>query len=461
MSRMFFENRDVLTEESLKGKKILFANFPADGHFNPLTGLAVYLKNIGCEIRWYTSKIYSEKIEKLNIHHYPFKKALEATGDNIEEVFPERSKIKGQIKKLRFDMIHAFILRGPEYYADVKEIHESFPFDVMIADCAFAGIPFVKDRMDVPVISVGVFPLTETSKDLPPPGLGMTPSYSFFGRIKQGVLRALTRKFIFGEPNRVMWQILDKYNISHNRQSIFDMLIQKSTIMLQSGTPGFEYKRSDLSESIHYIGALLPQSSNKKRIPWFDARLTQYNKIILVTQGTVEKDPEKILVPTLEAFKNTDTLVVATTGGSKTKELKARFPYANIIVEDFIPFGDIMPYADVYITNGGYGGVMLGIENQLPLVVAGVHEGKNEINARIGYFELGINLKTESPKAEQMKKAIEEVFANKKYKENVIKLSKEFSTYNPGELMAHYVQQVLQKAGKLCISTEVEEEKVY
>ena len=29
----------------------------------------------------------------------------------------------------------------------------------------------------------------------------------------------------------------------------------------------------------------------------------------------------------------------------------------------------------------GYGGVMLGIENQLPLVVAGLHEGKNEINA--------------------------------------------------------------------------------
>jgi len=43
------------------GTKILFANVPADGHFNPLTGLAAHLKSIGCDVRWYTSKKYAEK----------------------------------------------------------------------------------------------------------------------------------------------------------------------------------------------------------------------------------------------------------------------------------------------------------------------------------------------------------------------------------------------------------------
>jgi UDP:flavonoid glycosyltransferase YjiC (YdhE family) len=453
-------NNHVFTEV-LKGKKILFANFPADGHFNPLTGLAVYLKNVGCDVRWYTASIYSAKLEKLGIHHYTFKKAVDVTGDNIETVFPERTKIKGVVKKLKFDMINVFILRGPEYYADLIEIQKTFDFDLLIADCAFTAIPFVKDRMHVPVASIGVFPLTETSRDLPPSGFGMAPSSSLFGRIKQALLRGLTRKFIFGEPNRVMWQLLDKYNIPHNRESIFDMLITKSTIMLQSGTPGFEYTRSDLSSNIHYLGALLPYSSSKKRIPWFDARLTQYEKIVLVTQGTVEKDAEKILVPTLEAFKNTDTLVIATTGGSKTQELKKRYSHGNLIIEDFIPFGDVMPYADAYITNGGYGGVMLGIENELPLVVAGIHEGKNEINARIGYFELGINLGTEKPKPAQLKKAIEQVISDTRYKENVMRLAKEFSAYNPGELTARYVAEVLQKAGRLYFANLEEGEKIY
>src|SRR5678816_4257799 len=86
----------------------------------------------------------------------------------------------------------------------------------------------------------------------------------------------------------------------------------------------------------------------------------RYKNIVLVTQGTVEKDVTKLLVPTLEALKeDTDTLIICTTGGSQTKQLKKQYDQLNIIIEDFIPFDDVMPYADVYISNGGYGGVLL------------------------------------------------------------------------------------------------------
>lgn len=47
---------------------------------------------------------------------------------------------------------------------------------------------------------------------------------------------------------------------------------------------------------------------------------------------------------------------------------------------------------------------MQSIVNKLPMVVAGIHEGKNEICARVGYFKLGINLRTENPKPEKIKK---------------------------------------------------------
>jgi hypothetical protein len=52
------------TQKIKPGTKILFANFPADGHFNPLTTLAMQLKQSGCDIRWYTSSYYSDKLAK-------------------------------------------------------------------------------------------------------------------------------------------------------------------------------------------------------------------------------------------------------------------------------------------------------------------------------------------------------------------------------------------------------------
>lgn len=426
-----------------QGRKILFANVPADGHFNPLTSLAVYLKSIGYDVRWYSSSQYADKIAKLKIRYYPFKKALEVTGDNVDTLFPGRSKCRSQVSKLRFDLINFFILRSSEYYEDIEEIRQSFPFDLMICDVAFSAIPLVKEKFNVPVISIGVFPLAESSKDLAPNGLGITPDNSWLGGMRQSVLRFIADKFLFAEPTRVMTELFKQYSVEIEKSNVFDVLYRKSTLMLQSGTAGFEYNRSDLNKNVRFIGPLLPYSASNGNVPWFNEKLRQYKKVILVTQGTVEKDHEKILVPTLEAFKNSDCLVVATTGGSKTAALKAKYPFDNIIIEDFIPFADVMPYADVYVTNGGYGGVMLAIENQLPMVLAGVHEGKNEINARLGYFKLGINLGTESPKTAQLRSAVEKVLSQDTYLQNVKKLSMEFSKFNPLEMTAFYVSEVL------------------
>lgn len=433
--------RDIVTQAK-PGKKILFANVPADGHFNPLTSLAVHLKSIGCDVRWYTGSMYADKVRALDIPYYPFKKAMDFIPEQFEKDFPERDKIKSVIGKLNFDIINVFILRGTEYYADIIDIYKEFPFDLMIADVAFSGVPFVKEKMNIPVISIGVFPLMETSRDLGPNGLGMTPAKSFIGRRKQDMLRFIADKVLFRKANNLMKKILGEYGIQTDG-NVFHEIVRKSTLVLQSGSPGFEYKRSDLGKNIRFIGALLPYSKKKQQAPWYDKRLEQYKKVLLVTQGTVEKDENKLLVPALEAFKNTDYLVIATTGGGATKELRERFPYENLIIEDFIPFADVMPYCNVYISNGGYGGVMLSLEHNLPMVVAGVHEGKIEINARIGYFKLGINLKTEKPTPVQIIRAVRTVMADKTYKSNVVKLKKELSAYNPQRLCEQYVYEIL------------------
>jgi UDP:flavonoid glycosyltransferase YjiC (YdhE family) len=125
------------------------------------------------------------------------------------------------------------------------------------------------------------------------------------------------------------------------------------------------------------------------------------------------------------------------------------------------------PECDVYVTNGGYGGVMLGIQNKLPMVVAGVHEGKNEINARIGYFKLGINLRTEKPTSSQIKNNVEIILQDKTYKNNVVKLANEFEQYNPARLFEKYVNELLSRQEKSTRATflrmiqKYAEEKVY
>ncbi len=428
----------------MKSKNILFATVPQDGHFNPLTGLAVHLKALGHDVRWYTGSTYAPKLHKLGIQFYPYRQALEVPHDKMEEIFPERRRHKSQISKLKFDLKHYFVLRTAEQFADIKQIYQEFPFDVLVYDVGFTGALLVQAKLQVPIVGVGVLPLPDTSVDLAPPGLGLTPSYSYWGRAKQALLRLAVERFIFKEATAAYNQILESYGVKPVKGVFLDALVKRADLYLQSGVPGFDYPRGDRSPNVQFVGALLPYPTRRQQTPIFEEKLKQYAKRILVTQGTVEKDPEKILVPTLEAFKNSDYLVIATTGGSKTQELRDRYPQANIIIEDYIDFTYIMPHCQVYVTNGGYGGVMLGIEHQLPLVVAGEHEGKNEINARVGYFQIGINLRTERPTPAQVRASVESVLAKPIYKKNLAKLSAEFKQYQPNELSTTYLTQLLE-----------------
>jgi len=314
--------------------------------------------------------------------------------------------------------------------------------------------------MGIPAIGIGIVPLTENSRDLGPAGLGLTPATNFLGRRKQDMMRFIADNIIFRKSNKVMRSIFRDYDIDPGNSNVFDTLTHKSTLLLQSGTPGFEYKRSDLGSNIRYMGPLLPYVAPKTQARWYHPKLEQYDKVILVTQGTVEKDPEKIIVPTLEAFQHSKHLVIATTGGSKTAELRKRYTAENIIIEDFIPFDDVMPYANVYVTNGGYGGVLLGIQHLLPLVVGGIHEGKLEINARVGYFKLGVDMKTEKPTAAKVKESVEEALSNGIYQQNVKKLAAEFNSYDPHLLCERYVAEVLQQSNSTFADRPMTDHKI-
>ncbi|MGG7664498.1 hypothetical protein [Dyadobacter sp. BHUBP1] len=59
-------------------------------------------------------------------------------------------------------------------------------------------------------------------------------------------------------------------------------------------------------------------------------------------------------------------------------------------------FHVVMPYAIVYVANEGSEGVMSAPQHQLPIVVAGVYEGKDDIAARVrlngfGHGSLAMN----------------------------------------------------------------------
>ena len=67
----------------------------------------------------------------------------------------------------------------------------------------------------------------------------------------------------------------------------------------------------------------------------------------------------------------------------------------------------------------------------MPVVGAGKREGKNDINARVGYNRLGVDLRSERPKPARIRAAVRRVLDDPTYAANVKALRAELDSYDP------------------------------
>ena len=149
----------------------------------------------------------------------------------------------------------------------------------------------------------------------------------------------------------------------------------------------------------------------------------------------------------MEALKDGPYVVVATTGGARTAELRQRFAAQNIVVEDFVDYDALFPYVDVFVTNGGFGSVLAAIRYGVPIVAAGKTEGKNDICARIGHNHLGIDLRKERPKPARIRSAVGRVLTDPTFSAHVDALRKELESYDPLARIEAVLHDALLPAG--------------
>ena len=82
-------------------------------------------------------------------------------------------------------------------------------------------------------------------------------------------------------------------------------------------------------------------------------------------------------------------------------------PAPNLVVEPRLDFTRLLDVADVFVTNGGAGAVVLALTHGVPIVGAGFSEGKNDVLAHVEYHRVGVNLRTETPTPAQLAAAID------------------------------------------------------
>ncbi|MBO7747092.1 hypothetical protein I8J29_23100 [Paenibacillus sp. MWE-103] len=405
--------------------KFLFAAMPIQGHISPGLPIAKRLVEDGHEVMWYSTSKYKGKIEATGARFAHVQSAKDLDDSRYEDWFPERSKFQG-VNQMKFDLKHIFFGEMPAYAADIAKLLKEFPADVVVIDAAFTGMLPLKLTGKAPKIAAyGVFPLTLSSRDTAPFGLGIQPNASAVGRIRNKLLNVLVENVMFADVQKHANKLLSDMHAPKLPYSALTAPALTTDLVLQGTSPSFEYPRSDMPSIVRFVGPYLPaKPTGFSPPPWWDEMKDR--TVVHVTQGTIaNQDFGQLLIPTIQALAEEDVLVVATTGGRPVSDVDIPLPN-NVRLESFVPHHELLPHVDAIVTNGGYGGVQQAIYYGVPIVTAGKTEDKPEVCARVEWSGVGINLKTDRPTKEKILHAIKQVINEPQYKRNVTRLSKEF-----------------------------------
>jgi len=393
--------------------RFLLTAMPFTGHVAPLAAVARQLVDRGHDVRFYTGSRFRSRVEAAGARLVPWQQAPDFDENDLPATFPRLVGKKG-MQQMLVNVVDCFIGTAPAQVADLSAEWAREPWDVLAADEVSIGAVLFSERQRMPWATVAVVPLNLVGPGGPPSGMGIRPGTNPLTRTRDAALRGLVPLI-----SRPLVRALDAAQAAVGlaaRGRTMDRIVFSPTLIAASGSSLLDYGRTDRPAQVHFVGELAAQvvpTSAAALPPWWgdlDGR-----RVVLVTQGTQNIDPDDLIRPALAALADRDVIVVATTGVPGRDEFGFPVPQ-NVRVTGFAPFGALLPRVDLAITNGGWGGTIAMLGHGVPLVVAGGDLDKPEVAARVAWSGAGVNLRTGTPKATAVQAAVDRVLAEPSFR---------------------------------------------
>ena len=395
---------------------IIIASVPIHGHVTPLLAVARHLVERGDRVRFITGARFADAVTATGATYQPLPEGADFDDrDDLQERFAERARLKGA-KAIAFDIEHVFVQPARPQYDAVMAAHAAEPASAVLTDPAFAGGAFVlgHPRTQRPAVVVcGVLPLSIASRDTAPYGLGLPPT-RWLNQARNRALTAITRPIFKRRP-------------AHRRSDVPRSPRRRACPTRCSTGPGTPMpscsspcRPSSIPGPMRRRRCTSPGRSappaRRPRGPAWWSDLDSGRPVIHVTQGTIaNKDFGQLVGPTLEALADDDVIVVVSTGGRPLDTLPP-LP-ANARAAEYLPYDELLTRTDVFVTNGGYGGVQYALRYGVPIVATGGKEDKPEVGGRVVWSGVGRRIRREKPSPRALRRAIRRVLHDPRYRD--------------------------------------------
>jgi MGT family glycosyltransferase len=426
--------------------KILITSTPATGHLNPLLAVGRILIAEGHEVAFLSGSALRSRIEDIGAKFHAFPAGADLDLRDLLSVVPELKDIPPGPEWMRVAFERVFADPVPAQHKGLQQVLRDFPADVIIADDTMLGVlpMLLGPRAKRPAIVLcGTSILHWRRADGAPHFVGLPPATTPAQLNEYAAIAQEHDRIIYEPMGRGLNRSFKDLGVGPLSTPPFDSGVELADAYMQLTVPSFEFPR-DLPPSVHFVGTP-PIIPNQAPLPLWAHELDGSRKVVLVTQGTVANHNFGLLIgPTLAALANEpDLLVIATAGGRPIDAIPGPIP-GNARLAQYLPFEWILPKVNVFVTNGGYGSVNQAMSFGIPLVTAGLTEDKADVNARVAWSGVGINLASNEPTPQALREAVRAVLDKPDYRRRAASMAAEFGAIDTRSEVLRIVSQLSQ-----------------
>ena len=421
--------------------KILLASAGVPGHLNPLLAAGTILAGHH-DVVVQTSDELRPVVDATGLRFLPELPGSKTFGGTFIAQNPWFLTLPPGLEKVARAVAGFFAGNIAVHWRNLQRALRQFPADLVLADSFYFGtLPMLLGpRSTRPAIAhMGISVLNAHSgKGVPPrPGSSAAERTQQHQELQSLLLQPIQMAF-----DRAL-VALGYGPLPYPAMEILSVL---SDLYLHPSIASFEYPEASTA-AVHFIGRLPLPAGQTPLPPWWES-LDPSKRLVVVTQGTIANyDFSELVGPTLTGLAGeSDLTVLITTGNRPIESIPVPIP-ANARVATFLPLEDILPHVDLLITNGGYGTVNMALAHGVPIVAAGLTEDKEEVCAHVQWAGVGIDLHTQRPEPEALRRAAREVLDQPHYRARAAVMAEKFAAHRSSEELLELIERAAARAG--------------
>ncbi|KAF7558839.1 hypothetical protein G7046_g5309 [Stylonectria norvegica] len=319
--------------------------------------------------------------------------------------------------------------------ADYRRVLAEFPAELLLVDVLPYGARALVDLGEIPAYAtLGVIPMYMSGWKAPQAVSGKSPPTSVLNVLWNGFQHLFSQWVVLPLLLRPIMNVqrrkLGLGNLSWGEPK--ECSTYSPYLHIQASSPSLEFRQRpkprEQSLNTYYVGPLVTNVPvAKNQLPEWWNEVVVHPRVVGITQGTLAMDPTSLIIPSIQALSHDPELLLVV-ASPHSDDIKTQVGnLSNVYYAEWLPYHLFLPQISLLITNGGYGSITQALSHKVPLICAGQSEDKKDTAARVAWAGAGIDLRTDTPSAEQIACAAKQILGDSGYGERASRLGEELN----------------------------------